>query len=190
MKQTTFTLCIFSEIFLSRTDSSTRRVSGIVFAIPLGFGLLINPESEMEPHQQPEEDANPSVAEDDQEKIAVCGDAPMSRMPPSESPGEAPPVSDTREEETAAGEALPDDPIELAKVIDNKLRELKTAKAVTNVWMNMFMAEVAKRKGITHDALQSIFMDHDERARGWCDKETCKYATLHQIARIMGDQGV
>jgi len=67
---------------------------------------------------------------------------------------------------------------------------LKTAKAVTNVWMNMFMAEVAKRKGITHDALQSIFMNHDERARGWCDKETCKYATLHQIARIMGDQGV
>jgi len=61
-------------------------------------------------------------------------------MPPSESPEKGSPVSDSPEEETVAGEALPDDPIELAKVIHNKLRELKTAKAVTNVWMNTFMA--------------------------------------------------
>ncbi len=74
------------------------------------------------------------------DQIAVCGDAPMSRMPPSESPEKGSPVSDSPEEETVAGEALPDDPIELAKVIHNKLRELKTAKAVTNVWMNTFMA--------------------------------------------------
>ena len=128
-----------------------------------------------EPHQQPEEDANSSVAEDDQEKIAVCGDAPMSRMPPSESPEESPPVSDSPERETAAGEAgneLPDDPIELAKHIHNKLRTLKTAKAVENRWMNMFMAEVAKHKGVTHNALESIFMNHDERARGWIPAHT------------------
>ncbi len=121
------------------------------------------------------EDANPSAVETDQEKIAVCGDAPMSRMPPSESPGEGSPVSDTREEETAAGKAgskLPDDPIELAKRIHNKLRTLKTAKAVENRWMNMFMAEVAKHKGVTHNALESIFMNHDERVRGWIPAHT------------------
>jgi hypothetical protein len=67
---------------------------------------------------------------------------------------------------------------------------VKTAKALNNIWLKTFKAEVEKHKGVTHHALESIFMNHDERVCGWIDRETCKHTTLHQIDRIMGDQGV
>ncbi len=116
------------------------------------------------------------------------GPPPEAATQDAQEPEEPAPAPDAPEGETAADEALPSDPVECAKFIHNALRGMKTKKAAGTYWMNHFKAPVAKRKGIERDALESIFMAHEDRASGSLDKEDCKKAVLHQIERITGAQ--